>query len=212
MIENADILGVILAGGRGRRMFTGGTLGGEKGFVDLAGRPMIAHVAERFAPQVGRLIINANQEHARYAAIADAVVPDLDTGGLGPLAGLLAALTWAEAHAPSISAIASVTVDVPFLPLDLVIRLREAGGGAFAIAASDGRRHPTIGLWPAAIKDELAAALARDELGVDNFALRKSAIEVSFPFGKTVGSSVDPFFNANTPDDVDRARRLLGAE
>ncbi len=183
--------------------------GGEKAFADLAGRPMIAHIAERFAPQVTQLIISANADIAHYAPFGAAVVTDNDNAGEGPLSGLLAAMNWAKEHVPSATAIASVAVDVPFLPTDLVAKLGDARKGAAAVATSAGRRHPTIGIWPVDWGPDVKRALESNDRGVNNFALRKSAIEVSFPFGNIGGFRVDPFFNANTPEDLQTARRIL---
>jgi len=207
-----QIVGVILAGGKSRRMFPQQAAGGEKAFTELGGRPMIAHVAERFAPQVARLIVSANADPAQYAPFAEAVIPDISSAGQGPLAGLLAAMIWAQAHAPAATAISSVTVDVPFLPLNLVARLDQARKGAAAIATSAQRRHPTIGIWPITWRERVKLALESNELGVNNFALRNSTIEVSFPFGNIGGFRVDPFFNANTPEDLLTARRIMTGE
>mgnify|MGYP001221135801 CR=1 FL=1 len=197
-------LGVILAGGASRRMG-----GGDKALADLGGRPLLAHVIARFQPQVTRLILNANGPPQRFSQFGLPVVPDLDGRALGPLAGLLAAMEWAARTDPALTAIAAVTSDVPFLPADLVSRLAVAAGSGVAIAVSSGRRHPTIGLWPLALKADIAAALARDDLSVNAFASRHSAVEVSFPFSETDGAMIDPFFNANTPDDLAEARRIV---
>jgi molybdenum cofactor guanylyltransferase len=109
------IAGVVLAGGRSSRM------GVEKALVDFAGRPMLAHVLARFAPQVMALAINANGDPARFAAFGAPVIADLAPDQPGPLAGIAAALAWAQAH--GCSRVATVPCDAPFLPRDLVARL-----------------------------------------------------------------------------------------
>lgn len=186
--------------------------GGDKGLVDLAGRPMLTHVIERLAPQVGRLILNANGDPARFAHFGLEVVADVDNQapqGKGPLAGLEAGLVWAERSGDGFSWVATVTTDAPFLPTDLVARLAAAVDGGPAIAVSGGRRHPTIGLWPVAIAKKVRAALDEGRYGADDFAKANGAVEVDFPFSQIGEHSIDPFFNANAPDDIAAARRLL---
>jgi molybdenum cofactor guanylyltransferase len=209
MSLHPHILGVILAGGASRRMG-----GGDKGFADLGGRPMLAHVIRRFQPQVSTLILNANGDAARFANYAIPVVPDLDNSEQGPMTGIIAAMDWAQRTAPQISAVVTVTTDIPFLPLDLVARLAAASPNGPAIAVSGGQRHPTAGLWPLTLKTALQTALAQKKLSVNAFADAHSAIAVSFPFSESAGgeSSVDPFFNANTPDDLAAARALLNRQ
>ena len=214
MTGSSHILGVILAGGRARRLFQQSPDGGDKGFADLGGQPMLAHVIGRFQPQVASLILNANGDPARFARFGLRVVPDLDSTEQGPLAGLLAGMTWAETADSAFSAIVTVTTDVPFLPLDLVAQLAVATRNGPAIAASADRRHPTIGLWPLSLKGAVQAALSRHELSVNAFAEAHGAIAVSFPFSDGIGGEghgvrVDPFFNANTPAELKEARALL---
>lgn len=204
MNSHTHILGVVLAGGASRRMG-----GGDKGLADLGGQPMLAQVIARFQPQVTSLVLNANGDPARFAGYGLPVVPDLDGNAQGPLAGLLAAMTWAERTDRAFSAIATVTTDVPFLPLDLIGRLAAEKPNGPAIAASADRRHPTIGLWPLALKSAIQTALSRNELSVNVFAEAHGAIAVSFVFGESGGVRVDPFFNANTPADLNEARALL---
>lgn len=209
MRTRTGFVGVILAGGQGRRMFAESPEGGHKGLVDLGGRPLIAHVAARFAPQVETVIVSANHDIERYRAFGAAVVTDAAGDPKGPLAGLLAAIAWTERHVPEATAIATASVDAPFLPRDLVARLDRAREQGPAIATSGGRRHPTFAIWPLTLKSALEAAIAHNQLGVDRFARANSAIEVPFAFDDTQGLGVDPFFNANTPEDLDAARALL---
>jgi len=225
-----QIPGIILAGGGSRRMFGAPVAGDaqglrDKALLDLAGQPMLAHVVARFRPQVSKLVLNANGDPARFAPFGLEVIADDDGGanavepatGRGPLAGLLAAIRWAQSAIEPDSlggtALATVSSDTPFLPEDLVRQLLLGRAGRQdrpAIAVSAGRRHPTIGLWPLALAKDLAETLGRGEFSADRFAARHGAIEVSFPTANIGGAEVDPFFNANTPDDLDRARALLG--
>lgn len=210
MLLTCDILGVILAGGAGRRMFAGGD--GDKCLIDLAGRPVLAHVVDRFGPQVSQLILNANGDAARFARFGLKVVADGDDGRAGPLAGFKAAMAFAEICNPLPKAILTVTADAPFLPLDLAARLAAAmRDDRPAIAVSNGRRHPTIGLWPLSLSS-VDNALSGGRRRVESFAQHHDAIEVDFPFGDIGGRKVDPFFNANTPDDITEARAILAGQ
>src|SRR5689334_23243300 len=113
-----DVTGVILAGGLSRRMG-----GGDKGLLALGSAPMLDHVIARLAPQVARLVLNANGDPGRFRPFGLPVVADTVDGFVGPLAGVLAGLRWAKAHSTS-SHIVTVSADAPFLPQDLVARLR----------------------------------------------------------------------------------------
>lgn len=208
MSVSPHILGVILAGGRSRRLFPERAEGGDKTLETIAGEPMLARVIARFKPQVARLILNANGDPARFAAFGLPVVADRDPAGLGPLAGLQAALDWHTHHAPGATAIATVTSDVPFLPHDFVERLAAVRPIGPAIAVSTGRRHPTIALWPVTLREEINAAIANRELSMNAFARNHGATEVEFPARAIVGEFVDPFFNTNTPGELAEARRL----
>jgi len=198
------ILGVILAGGQSRRFG-----GGDKGFADLDGRPVLSHVIERFRPQVGRLILNANGDLSRFATFGLEVVADREIPGQGPLSGILTALEWAKRHAPDCTAVATVSTDVPFLALNLIQRLEAERGDRVAIAVSAGRRHPTIAIWPLTSREAVADALQRGALSVDALAAELNAVAVPFPMGEIDGVTIDPFFNVNRPEDLVAARALL---
>ncbi len=213
-IALSHIAGVILAGGSARRLFPKSPSGGDKGLADLSGRPMLAHIVARFRPQVSRLILNINGPAERFSHFELDVVADEGPGEHGPLAGLVAALAW-TAKTGGMSALATVSTDVPFLPADLVERLAAACEDRVdrpVLAVSDGQRHPTIALWPIGLEDDARKTLNRGELSVGAFAKRHGAIAVSFPMGNIGGRIVDPFFNANTPDDLAAARALLDAQ
>jgi len=198
------ILGVILAGGQSRRFG-----GGDKGFADLDGRPVLSHVIERFRPQIGRLILNANGDLSRFASFGLEVVADREIPGQGPLSGILTALEWAKRHAPDCTAVATVSTDVPFLALNLIQRLEAERGDRVAIAVSAGRRHPTIAIWPLTSREAVADALQRGALSVDALAAELNAVAVPFPMGEIDGVTIDPFFNVNRPEDLVAARALL---
>src|SRR4029079_16047042 len=198
------ILGVILAGGQSRRFG-----GGDKGFADLDGRPVLSHVIERFRPQIGRLILNANGDLSRFASFGLEVVADREIPGQGPLSGILTALEWAKRHAPDCTAVATVSTDVPFLAPNLIQRLEAERGDRVAIAVSAGRRHPTIAIWPLTSREAVADALQRGALSVAALAAELNAVAVPFPMGEIDGVTIDPFFNVNRPEDLVAARALL---
>eukprot|EP01037_Dinobryon_pediforme_P021134 gene21134-21924_t len=135
----------------------------DKGLLPLAGSPIISRVIARARPQVARLILNANGDPARFSGLALDIAADPVPGFPGPLAGLLAAMRWAEAHDPHLTHIATFAADTPFLPLDLVVRLdaalAETPGAIIAVARSPTGIQPVFALVPVALADRLAADL-----------------------------------------------------
>ena len=204
-----NILGLLLAGGQSRRMG-----GGDKALRPLGGRPLLQRVIDRLRPQVAALVLNANGDPARFAGFSLPVVADSIPDFAGPLAGILAGLDWAAAHRPDCPMIASVATDAPFLPENLVSRLlqgMEAERAELACAASAGQPHPVIGLWPVRLRDDLRHALVEEGVRkVDVWTSRYRLATVPFPeLSLEDGSAIDPFFNANRPEDFDRAAALL---
>src|SRR4051794_39047247 len=136
--------------------------GGDKPLKTLAGRTILERAVERLAPQCADLILSANGDPVRFAHFGLPVVADDVPGFAGPLAGILAALAWTAAHRPEIAWVASAAADSPFLPRDFVAALHAArprAGAALACAESGGQAHPTNGLWPVALRDDLRKAL-----------------------------------------------------
>jgi len=201
--ERPAVAGVLLAGGLSRRMG-----GGDKPLKPLKGQTILAHVIARVKPQVQALVLNANGEPSRFTAFGLPVAPDVVEGFAGPLAGVLTGLEWAAEHAPECPWLASFATDAPFLPADLVARLLEAierDGADLACAASGGRHHPVFGLWPVRLKDELRHALIDEGVRkVDVFTARYRLAVADF-----AGEPYDPFFNANAPEDLEEAERIL---
>jgi molybdenum cofactor guanylyltransferase len=199
------IMAVVLAGGLARRMG-----GGDKCLKLLAGQPILAHVLERLDGQAERILLNANGDVTRFASWGLPVAADVVTGFGGPLVGVLTALEWAATHTPEITDVVSVPGDGPFLPRNLVRRLVEARIGADAVlaqAASNGRPNPVVGLWPVALAAELRHAVVVEGIAkVDAWTARYSLATVDFE-----AAQLDPFFNANTQEDLTEAERLLGA-
>ncbi|MGF6231385.1 molybdopterin-guanine dinucleotide biosynthesis protein A [Inquilinus ginsengisoli] len=197
------VLGVILAGGLARRMG-----GGDKALRPLAGVTLLDRVIARAAPQVAALCLNANGDPSRFAQCGLTVVPDDLPGAPGPLAGILAALDWAAKTRPEIDLVASFPCDAPFIPRDLVGRLavaRRDQGAEIAVAASGGRTHPVVALWPVALRGDLRRALVEAEIRkVDRWIAGHPTAVVEF-----ARDPVDPFLNGNTPEDLAEAERLL---
>jgi molybdopterin-guanine dinucleotide biosynthesis protein A len=199
------IVGLLLAGGLSRRMG-----GGDKALRLLGGRPILDHVVERLRPQVAAVVLNANGDPARFARYGLPVVADNIPDFAGPLAGVLAGLDWTAEHRPDCDSVVSVATDAPFVPRDLVARLVEgarAAGAALACAASGGRAHPVFGLWPVRLREDLRRAVVADGVRkVDLWTARHRFVTVEFP-----DRPVDPFFNANRPEDLDTAAALLAS-
>ncbi|WP_315928953.1 molybdenum cofactor guanylyltransferase MobA [Mesorhizobium sp. SP-1A] len=202
MTTRPRTLGVILAGGLARRMG-----GGDKPMREIGGRTILDHVIERLDPQCDGLILNANGDPARFAAFGLPVVADTVADFPGPLAGVLAALDWAAANRPGIQWVVSAAGDCPFLPRDLVGRFqdaRQSEDAQLAVASSGGRSHPVIGLWSVALRHDLRHALVEEDLRkIDRWTARYRLATVAWP-----AEPVDPFFNANTAEDLSEAERL----
>ena len=197
------VVGLLLAGGQSRRMG-----GGDKALRPLGGIPLIDRVIERLRPQVNALVLNVNGDPARFARLGLPVAADSVPGFAGPLAGVLAGLDWAFSHRSDCPYVVSVATDAPFLPIDLVARLAQGldeGSADLACAASGGRPHPVFGLWPVRLRDDLRRALVDQAIRkVDLWTVRHRLATVPF-----ADYPVDPFFNANRPEDLETAAALL---
>jgi molybdenum cofactor guanylyltransferase len=202
------VTGIILAGGQSRRMG-----GGDKGLMELDGKPMLGHVIDRLKPQVGAIAINANGDPDRFARFGLDVIPDTVTGFVGPLAGVLAGMRWSAVHAPEARWVVTAAGDAPLLPADLVVRLlaaaADAADKAIALAQSHGELHPVIGLWPVVLADDLEAQLALGVRKVLHWTDRHGTVPVPFPPVRMGGVELDPFFNANTPEELEELRAIL---
>lgn len=197
------LVGVILAGGQATRMG-----GGDKGLLDLGGKTVVRHVIERLSPQVSDVALNANGDASRFASLGLPVLPDSIEGFPGPLAGVLAGLDWADTKGAS--HVVSAAADTPFFPNDLVSRLHLAAeneGRPIALARTEDGRHPTFGLWPVALRDDLRDALKGGLRKVVAWTDLHGTAYADFPTDR-----FDPFFNVNTPEDLVEARRLLEGE
>ena len=192
------IAGVVLAGGQARRMG-----GANKCLLNLSGKPVLSHVLKRACPQVGPIILNANGDPSEYSDFCLPVAADVVGGSAGPLAGILTALEWASANAPNCQYVASFPGDSPFFPTDLVEKLYEKiqSGSTMAYASSQQRHHPVFGLWPVNTQNELRDAMITDKIRkVDRWTSRHNLGVVNYPV-----TTIDPFFNLNTPNDLLKA-------
>ncbi|GGA54921.1 molybdenum cofactor guanylyltransferase [Nitratireductor aestuarii] len=185
--------------------------GGDKSLRELDGRPLLDHVIARLSPQVDGLLLNANGDPSRFSpwripVVADSIID------FGPLGGIQAGLLWAAEQPQAFSHILTVAADTPFFPDTLARRLiaAEAGTGTIALASSGGRVHPTFGLWPVSLRQDLTEFLAREgAASVRAFAEREhGAVVVDFSYA----GELDPFFNVNTPEDLEIAANVVRTE
>ena len=206
MASRDRIPGVLLAGGLARRMG-----GGDKPMRTIGGHTILERVIARLAPQCDGLILNANGDPARFAAFGLPVIPDSVADFPGPLAGILAALDWMATNRPDVSLVLSAAGDCPFLPRDLVSRLHDAlakENAQLAVAASGGQSHPVIGLWSVSLRNELRHALVIEDVRkIDRWTARYRLATVDWPT-----EPLDPFFNANTVEDIAEAERLAALD
>lgn len=213
-VRSGAVVGVVLAGGEGKRMGPGPL----KPLRLLAGRPMVAHVVERLRPQVMDLVVIANQPAAAFRALKVAVIADppdvqrvaqTDGRKLGPLAGILAGMEWAAAHHPHAGWILTAPADVPFLPLDLTVRLcghMHVPEPDVLMVRHGRRREHTIAVWSVKLAADLRRALLEEGVRrVEEFARRYRFAELVWPGGAA------PFLNVNTPAEFNRATRLLAS-
>ena len=203
-----DIPGIILAGGLSRRMG-----GGDKGLLMLGKTTIIERVIDKILPQVGSLAININGDSSRFPDYKLPIIPDSIKGYLGPLSGILAGMEWAFKNGNRY--IATVAADTPFLPDDLIKRLHamvKSKNLNIGIAASRFLRrddvfiHPTFGIWEVALKDDLRDALANDTRKIMFWAKK---FKLDYYYFDTSDKLSDPFFNINTPDDLEEAKYRL---
>ena len=183
--------------------------GGDKPMAQVGGVPILRRCIDAMEPQCAGLVLNVNGDPARFAAFGLSMAADDVPGFAGPLAGVLAGLDWCAAQRPGIEWLVSVAADSPFLPDDLVARLHHARaeqGALLACAASGGHTHPVIGLWPVALRADLRHALVVEDIRkIDRFTARYPIAAVEWE-----SNPVDPFFNANTPEELAEANRIAG--
>ena len=199
-------VGIVLAGGLARRMG-----GGDKALIRIGNETILQRALARLKPQTSGIVLNANGDPARFASFGLPVVADSVSDFAGPLAGILAGLDWAAANRPGTEWVVSVPSDCPFLPRDLVAKLRAARiaeNKPLVCAHSGDWRHPVVGLWPVALREDLRHAITVEDLHkIEVWTARHG---VALADWKT--EPVDPFFNVNTPEDMERATQLAASE
>lgn len=208
VIANADDIPVVLlAGGRSSRMGT------NKAFASLGGQSLLARIAGRLAEREKHLVaLNADADWPDAMGLR--LVPDKMPGKLGPLAGVLAAMQDTALHHPQASHVATIPIDSPFFPLDLIARLAKAvqGRREIALATSFDRDHPVFSLWPVFAAADLETWIVSDaKRRVSDFLARYKVQRVAFPAIETPIGPLDPFFNVNTPEDLIDAETWLTA-
>lgn len=202
------IAGIILAGGRSRRMG-----GGDKALAPLAGRPLLQHVIDRVAPQVCALTLSVERESPALVGFGLPQIPDPQAGHQGPLGGLLAAMRHFAGQAPWLLL---TPCDAPFLPLDLAARLSACAAESAAMAAvvvHAGELQPTFSLWHCTLLPQLEqAAGRRHQAGFKPFLREIRAAHCGWPAGDAERGAEDtppPFFNVNDPAALEQAGRWL---
>jgi molybdenum cofactor guanylyltransferase len=191
------ITGCILAGGQGRRLD-----GVDKGFVELAGRPLVVHVLERFRPQVDDVIVSANRNQTRYQRYCRRVIGDELDGYAGPLAGFAAAM--AAAATPLL---ATTPCDSPFIPTNMVARLWQAlidEAAEISVVCAGRRRQPVFALLRTDLRDSLLAYLHTGQRKIDTWYADHRVTDVDY------GADTSAFSNVNTPEDLAAAEARLG--
>jgi len=183
-------------------------MGSDKALRPFGGATLLDRVLARLTGQGSRIVLSANGDPARFARFGLPVLPDPVADHPGPLAGVLAGMQWAQAHAPETADLVTVPTDCPFLPMDLVARLirgRDAAEAEMACAESGGQAHPVVGLWPVRLAPLLRRALeVEDVRRIDRWTVRFALARVAFPT-----DPFDPFFNVNTPEDLAAAEAWL---
>jgi molybdopterin-guanine dinucleotide biosynthesis protein A len=195
--------GLVLAGGKSSRMGT------DKAFLTIGGDTILGHVVRRLLPQISEITLNAPMGFPNTLGLR--LLPDLLPGQIGPLAGVLAGLRDIQARGLQATHLLTVPSDSPFIPADLARRLEAEAGdpNAIVIAASDGRDHPVFGLWPVSIARDLQTWLSDpDNRRIKAFLERHPTVTVALPMVETAQGLLDPFFNINTPEDLQEARRF----
>jgi molybdopterin-guanine dinucleotide biosynthesis protein A len=200
---SANILGVLLAGGKSRRMG-----GGDKCLLKLGEKTILQHAIERATPQVSDLLLNVNGDIHRFDKYNLPVASDQAENFAGPLAGVLTGLEWGMEHRPKCEWLVTFPTDTPFFPMDLASKLYAAvtnDGVQLACAASGDRHHPVFGIWPVSLYGQLKKAVIEDGVRkIDDWTSRYNLKVVKFKF-----KEVDPFFNINRPEDLKWAEKLF---
>ncbi len=199
--NNTSILGVILAGGRARRMG-----GQDKVLLKVGSKRILDHIVERLSPQVGQLVLNTNNTSFSDQTDLQIIEDDIfaDSGPIGPMGGLFTALLYAKTH--GFDKVLTVAGDAPFIPTDFVAKLTVQSENPISIAQSGGRKHPVLGLWDLSVLADLRDRIDRRNYKMMDWVESQSVTFVSWDHDP------DPFFNINTDDDLAVAEKILRTE
>jgi molybdopterin-guanine dinucleotide biosynthesis protein A len=201
-----ETFGLVLAGGLARRMG-----GGDKALIRIGNETILQRALARLKPQTAGIVINANGDPARFVSCGLPVVADSVPDFAGPLAGILAGLDWVAAHKPRVEWVVSVPGDCPFLPRDLVAKLHAAritSGRLLACAHSGDWRHPVVALWHVGLREDLRHAITVEDLRKIEVWTARHGVALA----EWATEPADPFFNVNTPEDVEKATKLAALE
>lgn len=203
MTERRAPPALILAGGLSRRM------GQDKAGLTLGGKPLALRIAERLRPQVSQVLLNAPPDHPLANVLP--LIPDTRQDRPGPLAGILSGMKAINELPNCHTHILTMPCDTPFLPRDLVMRLsKNLQAGTLVTSASAGRVHPVTALWPVTLADDLETWLEDStHRRVFDFIARHRSQTVEFELFDGPLGPVDPFFNINTPEDLELAEQIL---
>jgi len=184
--------------------------GGDKSLLTLQGKTILERVIDRLQTQCQTAILNANGDADRFDRFGLPVVKDVVDGFAGPLAGVLTGMRWAQKNAPGTKWIATIATDTPFFPSNLVDDLcacAENRSVEIVHAQSSDRVHPVFGLWRVALADDLEVAMKEEGVRkVLAWTGRHACARVEFP-----AFPFDPFFNVNTPEQLEEAEQLMKA-
>ena len=197
---NNEVFGIILSGGKSRRM------GSEKSLKKIKNKNMIEFVVDRAHKQVSCLAINSNAHRNTFKNKFNLeIIPDCVSGNLGPLAGILTGLKWAKNKNKNCKWVVFFPVDSPFFPKDLIKKFLDGlENEKIVMAESNNRLHPVFSMWSPDLSDALKRSLEKGIRKIEDFTKKIQTRVVNFSF-----ISYDPFFNVNRPDDLKKANEIL---
>ena len=196
-----NILGAILAGGQSKRM------GKDKLFLELNNKKLIEHTLDKVKKYLKKIIIITNQDNKFFFENNLITVKDCIEGQLGPLVGILTAMKWAKENLKKCSWIATFPCDTPFFPESIIksfIEESEKKESLILCASSHGRKHNIFGLWSLDLYDKLKDDLVNKKVRkVQDWTEKNKIKNLEFEF-----KDYDPFFNINTKEDLEFAKKL----
>ena len=200
-----NILGAILAGGQSRRM------GKDKLFLELNNKKLIEYTIDKVKKYLKNVIIITNQKNEFFLKKNLITVEDCIKGQLGPLVGILTAMKWAKENLKECSWIATFPCDTPFFPETIIQKFIEKSkekDSLLLCASSHGRKHNIFGLWSIELYEKLRDDLINNKIRkVQDWIKKNKITNVEFNFNE-----YDPFFNINTLDDLEAAKKIIKNE